>query len=203
MGYVAIMNLERAALEQDRRLHGALYGYLNLIGRRFSQEENQEALAEADKLSPGFSAHIVETNYCRDDLMAGRVKHSDGGYAKLQGDQGLQSFYLYYFDSGWPIKYDHFLREEDVVPTAGVWHLNGGEAWRLALEKLRQDPKHGIETMDDLGGAVYDLYGPAMVAIGFHQPRLTKPLLRFLFPTDPLKPAERLNMRTGKWELDT
>ncbi len=184
------------ALERDRTLQGALHAYLAYIHRTQYGERREDLIKGADSISPGFSALVVADEWVEKD-QPHKWKLGVSGqrnYAVLEGDPDHD----YYFDEGWPIMYHEFLREEDLV-RSGVHHLNGDEAsWKRALTELQAKPELGIRTREDLGLANYYGVPEAIQAIGVHEARLTKPLLRMSFGKKASE--ERLNMHTGAWE---
>lgn len=184
------LRIARAELEQNRLLQGALHAYLGNIYRVRFGERRDELIKEAEAISVGFTSYVVADEFVREHIV-GAVPTE---YAVLVGDPA----YYYYFDSGWPLKYDQFLRPADLV-RSGVYHLNGDrESWDRALAELSQKPEFRISSIEDLGAAVYEANPQVLGAIGVHEAVLTKPLLRGSFERRGSK--EQLNMITGRWE---
>ena len=202
-----LLRLSAEELRRDRQFQAALHLYMGRVDLWYRElHDIPEEDIRADKAS-----HLEQIARVDPDFLSKiAVEWRDGKGIGLQRD-GTTRFrhataaiisdesHLYFFDEGWPMKWQTWLREEDCIP-CGIFHLNSGPGVvEAALEKLKaDDPNTRITTPKLLDWARYNCFPVAIKAIGTHEAKLTKPLKRCGVRKGD--PEEVLNMHTGEWQ---
>lgn len=106
-------------------------------------------------------------------------------YFKLPDD----SDHIYFFSEGWPIKYDNFLRSEDIIPS-GYWVQKHRSA-----EEIRKFAKELNMTVEEFWEEEYYCNPKVFKKIGAERAPFTKPLER----VDGKGKKEQYNHCLSKW----
>jgi hypothetical protein len=116
------------------------------------------------------------------------VKEKRGGHCwfALPDDD-----HLYFFDDGWPIEYDDFLRPEDIIPS-GHWHQKSRS--EAEIKQLAKGLKMSVKRFWE---EEYYCNPDVLGAIGVERAPFTKPLER---TNRNFGKRERFSHRQGKWE---